>query len=79
MPFQLSDVSQTSNISVASVNNNLPCLAPRLLRRLQFGIAASPKNQVLTEIIQKSPNGRKMAPNDQKHVILIIWDHFGPF
>ena len=22
--------------------------------------------------------GPKMAPNGQKHVILIIWDHFGP-
>ena len=37
------------------------------------------KNQVLSEMIQKSPSGPKMAPNGQKHVILIIWDHFGPF
>ena len=36
------------------------------------------KNQVLSEMIPKSPNGPKMAPNDQKHVILVIWDHFGP-
>ena len=36
------------------------------------------KNQVLSELIQKSPNGPKMAPNDQKYVILIILDHFGP-
>ena len=36
------------------------------------------KNQVLCEMIKKGPNGPKMAPNDQKHVLLIIWDHFGP-
>ena len=30
------------------------------------------KNQVLSEMIQKSPKGPKMAPNGQKHVILII-------
>ena len=36
------------------------------------------KNQVLSEMIPKSPNGPKMAPNDQKHVILVIGDHFGP-
>ena len=36
------------------------------------------KNQVLSEIIQKSPNGPKMTPNSQKYVILIILDHFGP-
>ena len=26
----------------------------------------------------KSSKRVQMAPNDQKHVILIIWDHFGP-
>ena len=36
------------------------------------------KIQVLSEINQKSPTGPKMAPNGQKHVILIILDHFGP-
>ena len=36
------------------------------------------KNQVLSELIQKSPNGPKIAPNDQKYVMLIILDHFGP-
>ena len=36
------------------------------------------KNQVLSEMIQKSPNGPKMTPNGQKYVILIILDHFGP-
>ena len=36
------------------------------------------KNQVLCEMIKKGPNCPNMAPNDQKPVILIIWDHFGP-
>ena len=36
------------------------------------------KSQVLSEMIQKSPNGSKMTPNGQKYVILIILDHFGP-
>ena len=36
------------------------------------------KTQVLCEMIKKGPNDPKMAPNGQKHVILIIWDHFGP-
>ena len=30
------------------------------------------KNQVLSEMIRKSPNGPKMVPNDQKHVKLIL-------
>ena len=29
-------------------------------------------------MIKKGPNGPKMAPNDQKHDLLIIWDLFGP-
>ena len=36
------------------------------------------KTKVLCEMTKKSPNGPKMAPNGQKHVILIIWGHFGP-
>ena len=36
------------------------------------------KNQVLSGIIPRSPNGSKMAPSDQKHVILTDWDPFGP-
>ena len=36
------------------------------------------KNQVLSEMIQNSPNGPKIAPNGQKCDILIILDHFGP-
>ena len=39
------------------------------------------KNQVLSEMITKSPNGPKMVPNDEKHIIFIIWyhlDHFRP-
>ena len=35
------------------------------------------KNEVLSEIIRKSQNGPKMVPNDEKHVIFIIW--FGDF
>ena len=31
------------------------------------------------QIHRKTINGPKMELNDQKHVILIIWDHFGPF
>ena len=34
------------------------------------------KNQVLSKMIQKSPIGPKMAPNGQKHVILIILGSF---
>ena len=36
------------------------------------------KNQVLSEMIPKGSNRSKMALNDQKHVILVIWDNFGP-
>ena len=34
------------------------------------------KNQVLPEMIQMGSKGPKMIPYDQKHVILIIRDHF---
>ena len=37
------------------------------------------KNQVLSEMVQKGPNEPKNVPNGQKHVILTIWDHLGPF
>ena len=36
------------------------------------------KNQILSEMIQKSPNGPEMAPNGQKHVISIILDPLRP-
>ena len=34
------------------------------------------KNQVLSEMVLKFPNGPKMFPNGQKHVMLIIWYNF---
>ena len=37
------------------------------------------KNQVLSEMVLKFPNGPKMFPNVQKRVMLIIWDNFVPF
>ena len=36
------------------------------------------KNQFLFEKVQKGANRPKMAPNDQRHVILTIWGSFGP-
>ena len=36
------------------------------------------KKSSFCEMIKKGPNGPKMAPKSQKHVILFIWDHLGP-
>ena len=50
---------------------------PKLDFLLQITLAEKhfeAKNQVLSEMIPKSPNGPKMAPNSQKYVILIILD-----